>query len=206
MPEFEAKRHWDDVYARHSPDAVSWFLAEPERSLGLIREAGLTTGAEVLDLGTGASVLVDRLMDLGYRVTALDLASRALDNSKARLGARAALVQWVVADVRTWTPAPCFDLWHDRAVFHFMAAPAAQADYLRALRAGLKQGGYLVLAAFAPDGPDHCSGLPVRRYDGPLLTRTLGPEFRLVNQTQEEHRTPWDSVQKFNYYLFRREA
>jgi hypothetical protein len=113
-------------------------------------------------------------------------------------------VEWVVADVTQWQPNQVFDLWHDRAVFHFMVTPEQRAGYVAALKAGLKPGGFAVMATFALNGPEKCSGLPVQRYDGAGLLAALGPEFTLLAEAREEHKTPWDSVQKFNYCLFRR--
>ncbi len=200
------KSHWEGIYSDRTPDEVSWFQSEPALSLDLISRAGLPQGAEVLDLGSGASALVDRLLDLGYRVSALDVSPKALAASKERLGPKAERVNWIVADACVWEPARTFDLWHDRAVFHFMTEPGQRAGYINGLRKGLRVGGHLVVATFAPDGPEKCSGLPVRRYDTWLLLESLGPGFRLLHQASEEHRTPRNAVQKFQYYLLRREG
>ena len=202
MTDFNA--HWSKVYTDKAPDEVGWFQAAPTLSLQLIGQAKLKPGAVVVDLGSGVSPLVGALVAKDYMVTAVDISAPALDKAKVALGDKASQVEWVAADVTQWRPNQVFDLWHDRAVFHFMATPEQRAGYLAALRAGLKPGGFAVMATFAPDGPEKCSGLPVQRYDSVGLLAALGPEFTLLAEAREEHKTPWDSVQKFNYFLFRR--
>jgi trans-aconitate methyltransferase len=195
----DRRSHWQDVYEHRSPEQVSWYQREPGMSVELIRRAGAT---KVVDVGGGASVLVDRLLDLGLEVTVLDVAEAALERSRARLGERAADVTWVVADVTEWRPEARFDLWHDRAVFHFLTEAGDRAGYRGALVSALAPGGHAVIATFAPDGPERCSGLPVVRWSAEGLAAELGLE--LVAREREAHVTPGGSVQPFTWALLRR--
>ena len=159
----------------------------------------------MLGVGGGASVLVAALLELGYLdLTVLDLSATALEQARTELGDRAGAVRWVRADVRHWSPPVAYDVWHDRAVFHFHVEPADRAAYLATLRAATVPGSLVVLATFAPDGPASCSGLPVRRYDAAQLAAALGPDYAPVQAGREEHRTPWGAVQPFTRAAFRR--
>lgn len=196
------KQHWDDVYATKATTEVSWFQQHPELSLALIARATLATDAAILDVGGGASTLVDGLLALGYtNVTVLDLSGTALAAARHRLGARADQVTWLEGDVRD-ADLPAADLWHDRAVFHFLTDPADRAAYRAQLRATLRPGGQVVIATFAEDGPTRCSGLPVQRYSPAQLAAELGAGYRLVESEREEHHTPLGSVQAFTYGRF----
>ncbi|HVM21757.1 MAG TPA: class I SAM-dependent methyltransferase, partial [Sphingomicrobium sp.] len=151
------------------------------------------------------SNLVDALLGRGWRdLTVLDIAAPALESAKARLGPAGDTVAWEVADVTRWKPSRRYDLWHDRAVFHFLTEPEAREQYRRALESGLASGGHLIMATFALDGPTRCSGLPVQRYDAASLSAELGPSFELVHEWAEEHRTPWSTPQSFNWCIFRK--
>jgi SAM-dependent methyltransferase len=174
-------------------------------SLRLIAGTGVSRSAPVIDVGGGASVLVDGLLEAGFTdVTVLDLSGAALASSRARLGARASSVQWTEADVtRADLPPRSFDLWHDRAVFHFLTDRADRLAYLRVLRHALRPGGHVVIATFAEDGPERCSGLPVRRYAPAQLHAELGSDFELLASEREAHVTPAGAVQRFQYSLFR---
>jgi SAM-dependent methyltransferase len=200
------QQHWQRVYERKASDQVSWFQPSASRSLELIRRATSDIdSAPVIDVGGGASVLVDELLDAGYRdLTVLDLAGSALATAQARLGARAAQVRWIEGDVRSASlPSRQFALWHDRAVFHFLVDAADRAAYMRQVRHALRPGGHALVATFALDGPTSCSGLPVARYDADSLHRELGPDFSLVASEREEHHTPMGTTQAFVYCLFR---
>jgi SAM-dependent methyltransferase len=177
-------------------------MAEPTLSLSLIREACPRGG--VIDVGGGASVLADRLLDCGYRVGVLDVSAAALARSRSRLGPRAHDVRWIVADVTASPALGAYDVWHDRAVFHFLTRPPQRAAYRELLARTVPVGGHAVIATFAPDGPDWCSGLPVCRYDGPALAAELGPAFELLKSVPETHRTPGGRPQSFRYGVFRR--
>jgi ubiquinone/menaquinone biosynthesis C-methylase UbiE len=191
------------VYTSKRPDEVSWFQAHPEISLELIARADLHAGARIIDVGGGSSTLVDALVER-FEVTVLDIAGAALQHAQDRLGAAAARVSWLEADVtRAALPAARFDLWHDRAVFHFLVSAEDRAAYVSLLRAALKPGGYALLACFAPDGPARCSGLEVRRYDAAGLRDALGTGFGLLEARGETHLTPTGGEQPFVYALFK---
>lgn len=203
----DSKQHWDEVYAQKAEDAVSWFQPRPEISLALIQAAGPGKSDALIDVGGGASRLVDGLLAAGFTdLTVLDIAAAALQKSRARLGRDAARVQWIAVDVTRWQPGRRYRLWHDRAVFHFLTAPAERLAYRRALEAALAPGGTAIMASFAPDGPERCSGLPVQRYSPDTLAAELGPTFHLEDSRREEHLTPAGKVQHFQYSLFRRSA
>ena len=166
MTETGGKAHWENVYKIKGERDVSWFEEQPQLSLDLIRATGIETDVAIADIGGGASRLADALLDLGFTdVTVLDLSAQALASAKARLGARAGKVHWIVADVTEWTPPRSYDVWHDRAAFHFLTAPSDQAAYADRVRAAVKPGGHVIIATFAPDGPERCSGLPIVRHD-----------------------------------------
>ena len=192
--------HWDSVYATKGEAEVSWFQDSPTISLDLIRAAAPDHGAAVIDVGGGASRLVDALLQDGYRdVSVLDLSANALDAARKRIGAAAATVDWIVADATTWQPAKTYDVWHDRAAFHFLTDAGDRAAYVERLRSAVAPGGQIIIATFAPDGPEKCSGLPVQRHDSASLLAELGPEFTLIETRRETHHTPWDSTQAFQF-------
>lgn len=197
--------HWQTVYSTKSDSAVSWFQERPETSLELVTTGNLPLDARIIDVGGGASRLVDALLDAGYSaLTVLDIAPAALDAAGARLGARAEAVRWVTADITAWTPAAPFDVWHDRAVFHFLIDAADREAYRGALTAGVTPGGRVIIGTFAPDGPEKCSGLPVMRYSPEALAAELGNDFALVECRQEAHATPSGAVQHFQFSVFAR--
>ncbi|RZN08757.1 SAM-dependent methyltransferase [Bradyrhizobium genosp. SA-3] len=199
--------HWDNVYATKGEAEVSWFQNSPTTSLAMIHAANPDHGAAIIDIGGGASRLVDALLQDGYRdVAVLDLSANALDVAKKRLGAAASRVDWIVADATTWRPAKTYDLWHDRAAFHFLTDPRDRAAYVERLRSAVAPGGHVIIATFAPDGPEKCSGLPVQRHDSASLLAELGAEFELIETRRETHHTPWDSTQAFQFSRFRRRA
>jgi ubiquinone/menaquinone biosynthesis C-methylase UbiE len=200
-----AAEHWQDVYSKKSPESVSWFQATPTLSPVFIRQVAPARDAHILDVGGGASTLVDTLLDAGYaNVTVLDLAPAALVHARERLGVTADAVTWLAADVLTVAlPAASIDVWHDRAVFHFLTQPEARAQYLAQLRHVLRPGGYVIIATFAEDGPMRCSGLEVARYSAHELHLMLGDEFALVTSEREVHTTPSGSSQAFTYCVCR---
>lgn len=201
LPRVDRKAHWDAVYREHAADDVSWFQPRAEASLRLIAACGLSREVGLLDVGAGASPLVDDLLAAGYRnVAVLDISPAALAVARQRLGVRAAAVRWYEGDVTEFQPPERFGLWHDRAVFHFLTAPEERARYVAALKAALLPGGHVIIATFALDGPAKCSGLPVARYDAAGLRAELGGEFQLHEQLDETHRTPWQTEQRFSYF------
>lgn len=197
--------HWQNVYATKGEAEVSWFQASPTISLDMIRAARPDHDAVIIDIGGGASRLVDALLRDGYRdLTVLDLSANALDTAKKRIGAAASTVDWIVADATTWRPMKTYDVWHDRAAFHFLTDPHDRAAYVERLRWAVKPEGHVIIATFAPDGPETCSGLPVQRHDSASLAAELGPDFELVETRSETHHTPWNSTQAFQFSRFRR--
>jgi SAM-dependent methyltransferase len=201
----ERERHWEGVYTTKAPDQLSWYAPRLGRSLDLILGAARPPAA-VIDVGGGASTLVDDLLRLGYApVTVLDVSDSALQVSRARLGSEADRVSWVVGDViHTDLHPQAFDVWHDRAAFHFLLDPADRAAYAARAARSVRPGGHLVIATFAPEGPEKCSGLEVVRYDGAGLQAVLGPSFRLESEERETHVTPWGAEQRFTYAVLER--
>ena len=196
--------HWQNVYTKKGENEVSWFQENPAPSLELIAQAGATPASAIIDIGAGASRLVDSLIDRGFKdVTVLDLSEAALEAAKARLGSSAAQVDWIVADATVWEPLKAYDLWHDRATFHFLTEECDRAAYVARLERALKVGGYAIIATFALDGPERCSGLPVVRYDPAGLSQTLGRGLQLVHTQRHAHATPWGSDQSFQFSVFR---
>lgn len=204
----QVETHWEEVYRTKQVTEVSWFQERAERSLRLIQESGVPLTASIIDVGGGASVLVDDLLERGYRdITVLDVSASALELARERLGERAGAVRWLQADITTADlPAQAFDLWHDRAVFHFLTSHEAQAAYLARVRHTLTPGGHLIVATFADDGPERCSGLPVQRYSESELRDVFGEGFELVGCEREEHPTPAGKVQSFVFCHFRHHA
>jgi len=200
----ERTAHWDHVYANKPDTGVSWFQPEPTPSLEWVADA-LPGGGRVIDVGAGASLLADRLLSRGgCDVTVLDVSAAALAVSRSRLGGEADRVRWVVADITRAGDLGVFDLWHDRAVFHFLSDAADRRAYADLARRSVRPGGHLLVATFAPDGPTRCSDLDVRRYDAAALAAELGDGFEPARDGRHVHTTPWGKPQSFTYALFRR--
>jgi len=196
--------HWEGVYATKGETEVSWFQENPAISLDLIRQANPDHDATIIDIGGGASRLVDGLLREGYRsISVLDLSAKALEAARKRIGPAAAHVDWIVADVTMWQPVRSYDVWHDRAAFHFLTEPRDRAAYVERLQSALRSGGQVIIGTFALDGPEKCSGLPVQRHDSASLAAELGPSFELLDQRTETHHTPWNSTQAFQFSRFR---
>jgi len=200
----ERQAHWESVYTTKSEREVSWFQETPAPSLELLALIGATRRSAVIDVGGGASRLVDCLVAQGYEdITVLDLSPAALAAAKARLADQVDRIQWIAADVTTWAPSRAYDVWHDRAAFHFLVESADQAAYVERLRRALRRGGAAIIGTFAPDGPPMCSGLPVARWDAASLGALLGPDFVLVDARLHEHVTPRGAKQRFQFATFR---
>lgn len=197
----DARQHWDRVYGNKSPAEVSWYQSNPEPSLGLIAAATAGERRRVIDVGGGASVLADRLLDAGHEVAVLDVSASALAHAKVRLGERATRVRWIEADVTNAPDLGSFDVWHDRAVFHFLTEAADRRRYAQVARKTVVVGGHLVAGTFAPDGPTRCSGLEVRRWDADALAAEFSGGFRLVRACRDAHLTPDGRQQTFTYVL-----
>lgn len=201
----DRQTHWNETYSTKGDNQVSWFQVKPERSLDLITSAAPDRAAAIIDVGGGASRLPITLSALGYSdITVLDIAETALARSKARLGTQADKLSWIVADVTQWQPQRIWQVWHDRAVFHFLTEPAAQDAYIAALKRGTAAGSSVIIATFALNGPERCSGLPVQRYSPSTLATRLGPDFTLYHESEESHATPFGTTQQFQYAAFRR--
>jgi SAM-dependent methyltransferase len=200
----ETTVHWDRVYETKDPSEVSWYQPNALTSMRFIQKYG-GRQARVIDVGAGASELIDALLDAGYqRPLWLDLSGAALARTKARLGPRSALVDWLVADVTKDPALTEVDLWHDRAVLHFLTDAAHQQGYARVAAKTVRPGGHAIIATFAPDGPERCSGLPVQRHDGRSIAVLLGPDFELLEEEREVHRTPAGVEQRFCWSVLRR--
>ncbi len=196
----DLRDHWEGVYSSKADTAVSWYQPHSARSLAYVTAAAVDKAAPIIDVGGGASTLVDDLLSRDYSdLTVLDLAEPALAKSKGRLGADASRVAWITADITRWQPPRRYRVWHDRAVFHFLTAPEHQDAYIAALKAGTSQGATVIMATFALDGPDKCSGLPVQRYSPQTLAARLGSAFVLADETRETHTTPSGAEQRFSY-------
>jgi 2-polyprenyl-3-methyl-5-hydroxy-6-metoxy-1,4-benzoquinol methylase len=205
MERLSRQHHWEKVYKEKGEYQVSWFQESPAISLELLDAVGATAKSAVIDIGGGASRLVDALLDRDYGdVTVLDLSEAAIAIAKARLGERAASVSWLVDDVTRWQPSRSYDVWHDRAVLHFLTEASDRTAYAARLTRALRPGGHAIIGTFALDGPERCSGLPVVRYDAAKLSDVLGSAFQLVETRRHDHSTPWGATQRFQFSVFRR--
>jgi SAM-dependent methyltransferase len=205
LPPSTAKRHWDAAYQARGARKVSWYQPEPALSLALIEELRIARAAAIVDLGGGASTLAARLLAQGFLdITVLDVSVRALQLARGALGAKSAHVSWLEQDLLSWPPQRKYDLWHDRALFHFLVDPAQQERYAETLRSALRPGGKAIIGTFAADGPTTCSGLPVARYDADRLATAFGDAFTPLATRREEHRTPGNSIQAFTWVALER--
>jgi 2-polyprenyl-3-methyl-5-hydroxy-6-metoxy-1,4-benzoquinol methylase len=197
----DAKTHWDKVYTTKAPESVSWYRAHLETSLALVERAAEACSASIIDIGGGESTLVDDLLLRGYKnLTVLDVSQTGIEVTKKRLGSAAEQVRWLVGDiVEIELEQHAFDLWHDRAVFHFLTTPERRLAYVRQVTRAVKPGGHVVVSTFGPEGPTKCSGLDVMRYDAESLHSEFGGHFRLVESSKELHKTPFGTAQQFLY-------
>ena len=206
MVTLDRKAHWEQVYSTKGEVEVSWYQDEPRLSLELIRAVVPATGGRIIDVGGGTSVLVDRLLELPFEAIAvLDISGTALGKARLRLGERARRVRWLSADVTDVDDLGTFDIWHDRAVFHFLTDVSDRKRYVELDRRTVPEGGHLIVASFADDGPKRCSNLDVCRYNAESMAAELGEGFSLVREARETHTTPWGSSQAFFYGVFRRQ-
>lgn len=199
------KDHWENVYQTKKPDEVSWYQLNPDVSLDLIASTEITPDQKIIDVGGGTSVLVDKLLEKGFQsISVLDISSKAVQHAKERLAGQAEKVNWVEADVtKVELPHP-YDLWHDRAVFHFLTDPADRKKYVEVMEKSVKPGGHVIIATFALEGPSKCSGLDVERYDPEKLSKEIGNSFHFIKSVEETHKTPWQAEQKFVYCVFKK--
>lgn len=195
----DARVHWDRIYTQKAPDQVSWFRPHLEASLSLIEHAGGGTSVAIIDVGAGESTLLDDLLARGYsNLTVLDISKAAIAATKKRLGDAAERVHWLTGDITQAELEPgAYDVWHDRAVFHFLTAPADREAYVHQVVRTVRRGGHVIVSTFGPEGPIRCSGLDVVRYDAESLHAEFGASFRLVASSQHLHKTPWGATQQF---------
>jgi SAM-dependent methyltransferase len=196
----DAQAHWEKVYTEKAPNAVSWYRPHLETSLALIERVASRSSA-IIDVGGGESTLVDDLLSHGYEdVTVLDISRKAVDANKQRLGSASERVHWLVADItKSELPRFTYDVWHDRAVFHFLTAPHDREAYVHQAANAVRPGGYVIVSTFGPEGPTKCSGLDTVRYDAESLHREFGVHFRLLESLKELHQTPFGTIQQFLY-------
>jgi len=201
----DPKKHWEGIYQENNPDEVSWFQPKLAISLELIKSVEPRKDARIIDIGGGASTLVESLLSDGYKnLSVLDISGNALAKIKERLKEKASQIEWFETSILDFSNPRKFDLWHDRAVFHFLVNGSDRATYLKNLTGLLKAGGHLIVATFAIDGPLKCSGLDVVRYDETAMKKEIGEGFEFLKSCNEIHKTPWDTEQKFTYFLFRK--
>ncbi|HEY9267898.1 MAG TPA: class I SAM-dependent methyltransferase [Methylotenera sp.] len=202
----DQKQYWEQIYTTKAADNVSWFQKHAGQSLGLIHDTGLGKDAAVIDVGSGASTLVDDLVAAGFKdLTVLDLSSAALEVAKQRLGNDANSIHWMVGDItKAELPQNRFDIWHDRAVFHFLTDLAERQAYVKQVMRAVRPNGHVIIATFAEDGPEKCSGLPVMRYSAEALHAEFGKAFNLVKHSNEMHHTPFGTEQHFTYCYCRK--
>jgi hypothetical protein len=205
MVAIDRKAHWEGVYSTRGETGVSWYQVEPRLSLDLIRAVAPAAHGRIIDVGGGAAVLVDRLLELTFeKIAVLDVAETALSRARSRLGERAHRVDWIVADITEIEALGTFEIWHDRAVFHFLTDPHDRRKYVDLALRTIPVGGHLIIASFADEGPKQCSNLDVCRYNAETMGAELGAGFSFVRGTRESHTTPWGSSQAFFYGVFRR--
>ncbi len=197
----DVQTHWERIYTQKAPDEVSWYRPHLETSLALIEQAAAGRSASIIDVGAGEATLVDDLLARGYtNVTVLDISPTAIDANRKRLGKASERVHWLVSDITRVELEPgAYDVWHDRAVFHFLTAAAERAAYVRQVVRAVRRGGHVIVGAFGPEGPTKCSGLEVVRYDAESLHGEFGPRFRLMGSSKELHQTPFGTTQQFLY-------
>jgi SAM-dependent methyltransferase len=201
----DVRNHWENIYGKKPGDALSWYRPHLETSLGLIERAAPGCSASIIDIGGGESTLVDDLLARGYQnISVLDISQIAVDANKKRLGFASEHVRWIVTDItKTKLESCAYDVWHDRAVFHFLTASEERLAYVRQVANAVKPGGHVIVSTFGPEGPTNCSGLDVVRYDAESLHREFGVRFRLLQSSKELHRTPFDTIQQFLYCFCR---
>lgn len=203
----DVKTHWEKIYTTKAPDQVSWYRPHLETSLALIKRRVSDRSASIIDVGGGESTLVDDLLAEGFQnITVLDVSQAAIDVNKTRLGERARGVHWIVADITGVELTPkAYDVWHDRAVFHFLTAQEQRTAYVRQVARSVKTGGHVIVSTFGPEGPTKCSGLEIVRYDADSLHDEFGARFRLIESSKEIHQTPFGTAQQFLYCYCRME-
>jgi ubiquinone/menaquinone biosynthesis C-methylase UbiE len=207
MEEFNKKDHWEKIYTSKELKDVSWYQPVPETSLDFVRQFNIPTTAKIIDIGGGDSLFVDHLLELGYQdVTVLDISQTSLDRAKQRLGNKAKLVTWIVADASTFVPSVQYDFWHDRAAFHFLTEETDIDNYITSLTKGIKPSGILVLGTFSEQGPKKCSGIEIKQYSETTMTERMKKLFDKIRCITVDHKTPFDTIQNFIFCSFQKKA
>ncbi|MCC7302025.1 MAG: class I SAM-dependent methyltransferase [Bacteroidia bacterium] len=205
MKNFDRKKHWEEIYRTKELSEVSWYQPNPETSLDFIRQFDIPKTAKIIDVGGGDSLLVDHLLRMGYLdITVLDISSAAIERAKLRLGKLAAMVKWIVADAAHFKTEEKYDLWHDRAAFHFLTEESDVAGYLQTAKESLRPGAMMVIGTFSEDGPLKCSGIEIRRYSETTMTERLKAFFVKIRCVRVEHKTPFNTIQNFIFCSFRK--
>ncbi|WP_319482279.1 class I SAM-dependent methyltransferase [uncultured Draconibacterium sp.] len=203
----DRKKHWEDIYQSKDTAEVSWFQASPTTSLQFVAEFNLPQSAKIIDVGGGDSFMVDRLLEMGYwNITVLDISETAINKTKERLGEKANTVKWIVADAATFQPIEKYDMWHDRAAFHFFTGKQEISNYVDTISSFVKPGGYLVLGTFSEQGPTKCSGIEIKQYSENSMTSLLADFFNKIKCITVDHKTPFNTLQNFIFCSFRRLA
>lgn len=201
----DLKSHWENIYSEKEFRETSWYQGKPETSLEIIEALNLSKDAEIIDVGGGDSYLVDNLLHLGYtNLNVLDISVNAIERAKDRIGEISKEVKWIVSDASEFTPDRKFDLWHDRAAFHFLTDEKRIRAYISSLNSSLKPGGYLILGTFSENGPDKCSGIQIKKYSKKDMESLMQNDFQMLDFKNVDHVTPWNAVQNFNFGLFRK--
>ena len=199
------KEHWENVYANKQMNEVSWFQQEPTSSLALIQKNTQSKDDAIIDIGAGDSFLVDNLLELGYaNITVLDISANAINKVKERLGVNADKVKWIVSDITEFIPTEQYDIWHDRAVFHFLTQDKDIECYKILVDENIRDNGHFILAAFADDGPERCSGLEVCKYSEKDMENSFSTAFKLLESFKYKHLTPFGTIQSFTFSVFRK--
>jgi len=201
----DLKSHWENIYSTKEFKETSWFQEKPEISLNIIQSLGLSKKAQIIDIGGGNSFLADHLLELGYRnISVLDISETAIEKAKERLGEKSEQVNWICSDVTEYNFEQEFEVWHDRAAFHFLTENRQVESYISKLKTSLRSGGYFILGTFSENGPDKCSGIEIRKYSSKDLQELFEKDFEIVRLENLDHKTPWDAVQNFTFGLFRK--
>jgi 2-polyprenyl-3-methyl-5-hydroxy-6-metoxy-1,4-benzoquinol methylase len=204
MDNFNTKQHWETIYQTKKLEELSWFQANPETSLDIIKQFNLPKTAKIIDVGGGDSFLVDHLLDQGYQhISVLDISATAIEKAKDRLGERAKSVNWIIADATDFNPNEKYDFWHDRAAFHFLTSQKDISKYLETAKQNISANGILVIGAFSDQGPTKCSGIEVKQYSESALTKAIEAYFEKINCIKVDHKTPFNTVQNFTFCSFR---
>ena len=205
MEVFDRKAHWENIYSTKKLNEVSWYQPKPETSLGFIQDLNISKTASIIDIGGGDSFLVDNLLKLGYtNVTVLDISRKAIERAKKRLGKQSEQVTFIEADASNFMPSQTYDLWHDRAAFHFLTDEKEIENYIKAAENGVKSSGNMIIGTFAVDGPTKCSGIEIKQYSKTSLSDRFGKQFKKLDCKKLGHKTPFDTIQNFVFCTFQK--